>query len=237
MFTGYIDYCGWVAEIKNRRKGKQISFACPYFDLEIGESIAVDGVCLTVSACQGGQFTCDVSPETLKVTHMLNLQVGIAVHLERSLRVTDRLHGHFVMGHIDQVCQLEDKEEYHDFLACRFTGVRQEARQFLIPKGCITINGVSLTLNQIDDNAESFEVMLVPETLDRTNLAYVGIGEWVNVEYDYIAKVIKSPFSHSSTRHPERSEGSPPVAGDPSSQAPRDDVGKVGEGWGEGVRK
>ena len=129
-----------------------------------------------------------MSPETLQVTRTGNFQLGTKVHLERSLRLADRLHGHFVMGHVDQVCWLEAKTDWTDFQCYRFSGVQNESKKFLVSKGSMAINGVSLTLNQIV--GDGFEVMLIPETLHRTNLADLTVGEMVNVEYDYLAKLV-----------------------------------------------
>lgn len=188
MFTGYIEHRGHISRIIDLNHGKRLYIECDYDDLSEGESIAVDGVCLTVSAHQPHEFACDVSPETLQVSHIANFQVGTKVNLERSLRLTDRLHGHFVMGHVDQICRLAAKTDWTDFQEYRFSGVQPEARKFLVPKGSIAINGVSLTLNQIDE--DGFEVMLIPETLHRTNLVDLAVGQMVNVEYDYLAKIV-----------------------------------------------
>jgi riboflavin synthase len=193
MFTGYIDHCGKILHIDSSSAGKRFHIACDFPDLTRGESIAVNGACLTVTDCAPGEFYCDLSPETLAVTTAHQLKPGSLINLERSLRANDRLHGHFVMGHVDQVCQVAAKENFTDYVEYRFSGVLQETRHFLVRKGSITVNGVSLTLNTISQ--DTFAVMLIPETLRKTNLSALEPGDVVNVEYDYLAKIVKTPVS------------------------------------------
>jgi riboflavin synthase len=189
MFTGFIHHTGKVLQIDTLPHGKRFLIACHYTDLAQGESIAVNGACLTAINCVAQQFYCDVSPETLAVTTIGSLQLGDSVNLERSLRATDRLHGHFVMGHVDQICRVATKEVFTDYTEYCFIDTSPNNRQFLIPKGSIAVNGVSLTLNTIIEAA--FKVMLIPETLRNTNLSTLTVGDSVNVEYDYLAKIVR----------------------------------------------
>jgi riboflavin synthase len=188
MFTGCINHCGKITDVDELSSGKRFRIACDYTDLVIGESIAVNGVCLTVVQCIAEEFSCDISPETLAVSSMRDLNIGHVVNLERSLRVSDRLNGHFVMGHVDQVCRVAAKQPHTDYVEYRFNGLLPAAKPFFVTKGSVAVNGVSLTLNSVKD--DTFSVMLIPETLRITNLSTLNVGNLVNVEYDYLAKVI-----------------------------------------------
>src|SRR5471030_2221415 len=128
MFTGCINHCGKILDIDELSVGKRFRIACDYTDLVTGESIAVNGVCLTVVQCVPGEFACDVSPETLAVSSMRALTIGHVVNLERSLRIIDRLNGHFVMGHVDQVCQVAAKQHHADYVEYRFNGLLPAAK-------------------------------------------------------------------------------------------------------------
>jgi riboflavin synthase len=190
MFTGLIDHCGKLLQVDVQAEGKRFLIACAYTDIAQGESIAVNGVCLTARACTPNQFYVDVSPETLAVSTANFLQPGDALNLERALRIHDRLHGHFVLGHVDQVCQVSAKKSHADYIEYVFAGVLPEAKKFLVQKGSIAVHGVSLTLNAVAE--DTFTVMLIPETLQNTNLSSLKVGDKVNVEYDYLAKIVKN---------------------------------------------
>lgn len=188
MFGGFITDCGQIKKIEETNDGKRFFVSCAYSDLARGESIAVDGVCLTVTDHGLGYFSCDLSPETLKRTRASTLKAGDLINLERSITLNDRLNGHIVMGHVDQTCVIEQKKCFSDYVQYRVSGVHADAQGFLVYKGSIALNGVSLTLNKVEHDA--FEVMLIPETLLKTNLKNMEIGWIVNVEYDYFAKLI-----------------------------------------------
>jgi len=194
MFTGYIHHTGKVIQVDSLPHGKRFLISCNYLDIEHGESIAVNGACLTAVDCTPHQFYCDVSPETLAVTTAGSLKPGDAVNLERSLRINDRLHGHFVMGHVDQVCQVAAKKLFTDYTEYSFNHVTPENRVFLVQKGSVAVNGVSLTLNTITQ--DTFSVMLIPETLRNTNLSTLEVGDSVNIEYDYLAKIVTNQTQH-----------------------------------------
>jgi riboflavin synthase len=194
MFSGYISDCGYLDDCEKTAHGARFCIVSGYAELERGESIAVDGVCLTVTDIGSDRFFCDLSPETLSCTRAGRLLKGDRVNLERSLCLNDRLNGHLVMGHVDQTCQLEMKHVLSDYTQLRFSGVQPEARAFIVAKGSIALNGVSLTLNKVEDDA--FEVMLIPETLIKTNLSRLSIGDGVNVEFDYFAKLVAKQISN-----------------------------------------
>lgn len=188
MFTGCTDHCGKILNIEANPGGKRLHIACNFNDLTLGESIAVNGICLTVTAFDPTSFYCDVSPETLDVTNAQHFSVNSLVNLERSLRLNDRLNGHFVMGHVDQIGRVAAQKPWEDYVEYRIDGLLPENKAFLIHKGSVAVNGVSLTLNQVAD--DGFSVMLIPETLRNTNLSSLKVGDWVNVEYDYLAKLM-----------------------------------------------
>ena len=184
MFTGLIQTIGTL--LKNDKAGN-IWIKTNFDALELGESIAVNGVCLTVSAIDKTALVCfHLSPETQKVSNLSDCLEGQALNLERALLPTTRLGGHFVCGHVDQVLTVAMKEKHENCLKMRFSGVHPSNQVYLLPKGSVTVNGVSLTVNQAI--GDSFEVMLVPETQNRTLLGALSLGDSCHVEFDMLVK-------------------------------------------------
>jgi len=161
----------------------------PLARLALGESIAVNGACLTVTGRRGRRFTADVSPETLRRTTLGGLAPGTRVNLERALRLGDRLGGHIVQGHVDGVGRVEAIDPDGDWLAYRFRAARAVA-PYLIEKGSIAVDGVSLTVAAC--RGSRFTVALVPHTLAQTNLAARRPGDLVNLEADVLLKQIEA---------------------------------------------
>ena len=190
MFTGCIDQCGKLINKEETPSGQRFHISCNYTDLAEGESIAVNGVCLTVTTQGSQKFSCDVSPETLAVTQLGQQEPGGALNLERSLKLGDRLNGHFVLGHVDETVVVTAKQAEGSFLALHCRGISPAKKSLLVMKGCLTLNGVSLTVNFHD--GDGFSVMLIPETLKRTNLRSLSVGDHVNIEYDYLAKLMQN---------------------------------------------
>ncbi|MFU8797440.1 MAG: riboflavin synthase [Gammaproteobacteria bacterium] len=184
MFTGIIDHCGNITAVEKTT----IRIAGQFNDWQLGESIAVDGICLTVTQFGETYFECDISAETRLVTTANQFQPGKPVNLERPLRLSDRLGGHIVQGHVDQVAYVAEREAVEECVKLVFTGITATMQRLLIPKGSVAVNGVSLTLNRVMPRA--FEVMLIPHTLQRTNLEQLQPGDAVNIEYDWFAKVV-----------------------------------------------
>jgi len=189
MFTGLIEDLGTLEEL--RRGGEHASVtvatALPMQELALGESIAVNGVCLTVTAFGGGRFTADVSPETLGRTNLASLTRGARVNLERALRLSDRLGGHLVSGHVDGLARLIARERQGNAWRLVFQ-LDAELSRMLVAKGSVAIDGISLTVNEVA--TERCTVMIIPHTLERTTLSVCQVGAAVNIETDLIGKYV-----------------------------------------------
>ena len=189
MFTGLIEQVGTIETLERRDDGLSIRIGCAFHPYVLGESIAVDGTCLTVKSFSEAHFDADASLETLDKTKLADLQEGDRVHLERAVALGDRLGGHLVTGHVDGVGTLADRSTEGDYLRASFE-VPKRLAPFLAPKGSITVNGVSLTVNAVTGNR--FDVMLVPFTLDETTFGQMQPGARVNLEVDILAKYVAS---------------------------------------------
>ena len=190
MFSGIIANIGLISRAEDRDGGLRLSVAAGALgmdDVQIGDSIAVNGVCLTVVALNGNEFTVDVSRETLDCTVGLERQGG-HVNLEKALRLSDRLGGHLVSGHVDGVGEVV---AFNDIGESWQLAVRapQQLAKYIAVKGSITINGVSLTVNQVA--GPEFEVNLIPHTLEVTTLDELKAGDKVNLEIDLIARYVE----------------------------------------------
>ena len=190
MFSGIIANIGLISRAEDRDGGLRLSVAAGALgmdDVQIGDSIAVNGVCLTVVALNGNEFTVDVSRETLNCTVGLERQGG-HVNLEKALRLSDRLGGHLVSGHVDGVGEVV---AFNDIGESWQLAVRapQQLAKYIAVKGSITINGVSLTVNQVA--GPEFEVNLIPHTLEVTTLDELKAGDKVNLEIDLIARYVE----------------------------------------------
>jgi riboflavin synthase len=189
MFTGIVEARGAVEELEANAAVHRVVIATdlPVEELPLGASIAVDGVCLTVTGHWPGRFSADLGPETLARTTLGRLALGQQVHLERALKLGDALGGHMVSGHVDGVGRVTLRREQGDALELRIAAPAEVAGA-LVVKGSITVDGVSLTLNAVDGNV--FSVTLIPHTLVVTHLADKVVGTSVNLEADLIAKHI-----------------------------------------------
>jgi len=194
MFSGIVDHCGEVLKITRFQDSISLEISTRFENLSLGESIAVDGVCLTVTAIHPASFCCDLSSETLNLTHLKHLKEHQALNLERSLRLNDFVGGHFVNGHVDQSATLASIRQEGDYREFSITGIKPEFSVYLIQKGSISVNGVSLTINEVTD--EGFKLMLIPHTLERTNLGYLKANDSVNLEFDIFSKTIFKQVSY-----------------------------------------
>ncbi len=187
MFTGLVEALGKVEAIATENAGQRLTLCWPGLDapLAIGESVAVNGCCLTVVASQNTTFQVQAGPETLVRTNLGDKTAGDRVNFERSLRAGDRLGGHFVQGHVDLTATLRQRrpEGEWEFLAFELDPAWT---RLLVPKGSIAVDGVSLTLVEV--GADGFSVMLIPHTLAVTTLGLLRPGDRVNIEIDILAK-------------------------------------------------
>lgn len=190
MFSGIIADVGTLVQVSDREGGLRLSVATQNLgmdDVKLGDSIAVNGVCLTVIEIAANNFTVEVSRETLDCTVGLDKQ-GAAVNLEKALRLSDRLGGHLVSGHVDGVGEVLAFDDLGESWRLRVRAPKALAK-YIAVKGSITINGVSLTVNQVLDC--EFEVNLIPHTLAMTTLNLLRVGARVNLEIDLIARYVE----------------------------------------------
>jgi len=191
MFTGIIEGVGRLAAREARGGDARLRIdvgTLPFAGVRMGESIAVNGTCLTVVAFDAGAFEADASNETLALTTLGSLPVGAAVNLERAMRPDDRLGGHLVSGHVDGVGAVESVADDARAQRWRFTAPAAVLR-YVAKKGSICVDGVSLTVNAVDDTG--FEVALVPHTVAHTAFAGTCPGDAVNLEVDLVARYVE----------------------------------------------
>lgn len=185
MFTGLIEKTTKIKNISINSNGAKLSFETDFENVKIGDSIAINGVCLTITSIQNNLYSADVMNETLNITNLKFLKSGDIINLERAMKLSDRLDGHIVSGHIDCLATL--KSIIQEGFSKKITFNCDS--ELIIKKGSIAINGVSLTVSNIFN--DGFEVSLIPETLKNTNLSHLKIGDKVNIEYDIFAKYIQ----------------------------------------------
>ena len=190
MFTGIIEETGKILSLENRGGAARIKIVASVVvkDTLEGDSIAVNGVCLTALNIKPDGFAADVSNETLNRSTLGNLSVGSKVNLERAVTVSARLGGHIVQGHVDARGKFLAAEQNGDFWTVRI-GFPKEIGQYLVYKGSISVEGISLTIADLND--ESFDIAVIPKTWEQTNLSTLKNGDAVNLEADVIAKYVE----------------------------------------------
>jgi len=191
MFTGIIEGVGRLAALERRGGDVRLTVevdSLAFDAVQLGESIAVNGVCLTVIEFDSNTFAADASNETLALTTLGALAVGDALNLERAMRPTDRLGGHLVSGHVDGLGRVERIEPDARAQRWRFTAPTNLLR-YIAKKGSICVDGVSLTVNEVDD--AGFEVALIPHTVANTRFAQTQVGDAVNLEIDLVARYVE----------------------------------------------
>jgi len=191
MFTGIITDIGTVTAIEEMATGKRMSIACN-FDMQpipLGASIACDGACMTVIEKDDSRFTVEISPESLDKTTLGNWKEGSRINLERPVAVGGEFGGHFVTGHVDAVGTLKRFEPQGEFWLLEVTYPKGFGI-YLADKGSVAINGVSLTVNSVQRTEQNFSLMIIPHTLEKTNLGTLTQGDSVNLEADLVARYL-----------------------------------------------
>ena len=189
MFTGIVEELGKVQEINTKSSGMKFTISAKLVmeDLNIGDSIAINGVCLTVTQKKEKEFSLDLVPETLDKSNLGELIEGDYVNLERAMKVSDRFGGHILQGHVETLGVILDKQTIEDN-AVLSVGLDLEWIRFCIPKGSIALDGISLTIAQIDANI--IEIVLIPRTLENTTLGLKSKSDTLNIETDIIGRYV-----------------------------------------------
>jgi len=190
MFTGIIEGLGTIIEIRPAGRGKRLTFDADFVldQTKIGDSISVSGVCLTVVMIDSKRFQIDVSPETFSKTTFLRAKMGDRVNLERALRLSGRIDGHLVSGHIDGIGTVKRKQNAGN--AVIFTiGVPESLSRYMVKKGSVAVDGISLTINNC--GRDSLDVSIIPHTAKLTTIGFNKVGDLVNIETDMIGKYVE----------------------------------------------
>ncbi|MDF1754278.1 MAG: riboflavin synthase [Verrucomicrobiales bacterium] len=187
MFTGIVEECGEVTALHPVENGAQLKVKSTFSgEVALGESVAVNGACLTVTAVEDdGSMVFDLLHETLRLTNLGDLKAGDIANLERALRVGDRLSGHFVQGHVDECAELIALEKSGQDHRLQIS-LPAEFKHLVVYKGSICVNGISLTIAELED--DSFTLWIIPHTFDVTNLKALKPGSRINLEFDLLAK-------------------------------------------------
>jgi len=202
MFTGIIEDKGKVIRVEYRGQAKRLTLEMPrdLTEIQLGDSIIINGVCLTVVEQKGQAIGVDLSPETLQRTTLAEMKEGEEVNLERALKLSDRLGGHIVTGHIDGIGVITDKRKEKDFLSLRIR-IPQSVSRYVVQKGSIAIDGISLTVNECQ--GEEIQITLIPYTIKKTTLVDKKVGDRVNIEADILGKYVEKMVNQRS----KKSEG------------------------------
>lgn len=188
MFTGLIEQQAEVIANHVGNVANRLILKSSFSELVVGESIAVNGTCLTVLPQDDGGLAFDVSPETLMLTTLGTLSIGDKVNLERSMQANARFGGHYVSGHVDATARVLSVVALGDYMEMMVGDFSLPAHRYLLPKGSITLDGVSLTINTVDE--AGIKIMLVPHTMAQTTLGRLQVGQRLNVEFDYITRIV-----------------------------------------------
>lgn len=190
MFSGIVEEVGRIASA--RRRDRLLALDVEWKEagrgVKVGDSVAINGVCLTVTANQARRFSFDIIPETLAKTNLGMLPIGAAINIERSLRLGDRVGGHFVLGHVDGLAEIRRRGDDGKSTLLEIEPP-PSVHQLFVPKGFVALNGVSLTVVEVSER--SFTVALIPQTKRVTNLGSVEVGDLLNIEVDYLAKLAR----------------------------------------------
>lgn len=190
MFTGIIEGFGTISGIKPSGQSRRMAINADYEldNTKIGDSIAVNGACLTVVSFSGKRFEVDLSPETVAKTTLGKAKIGDRLNLERALCISDRIDGHLVSGHIDGMGKIKSRKTEENAIIITFN-IPESVSYYIIKKGSVAVDGISLTVNECDH--ESFQVSIIPHTAKLTTLGFKKISDSVNVETDMIGKYVE----------------------------------------------
>jgi riboflavin synthase len=206
MFTGIIEGLGTISAIQASGEGKKLTIEADFLleGTKEGDSISVSGACLTAVVINGGRFAVDVSPETLSRSTFGQAKIGEKVNIERAMRLSDRIDGHLVSGHIDGVGKIIHRKKKSNAILITI-GAPESCCRFMIEKGSVAVDGVSLTINGCTHN--SFEVSIIPFTAKLTTIGFKDIGTHVNIETDMIGKYVEKFLSggQSGDKHSRKS--------------------------------
>ncbi len=202
MFTGIVEDTAKVSRIEHRGQEKSLILELPphLTEVQLGDSININGVCLTVVQKNEQRIEVDLSSETLQKTALRELREGDQVNLERALRLTDRLGGHIVTGHVDGIGEIVEKRKEGDFLQLRIR-VPESVSRYVVQKGSIAIDGISLTVNEYQEG--EIRMTLIPYTIEKTTLRQKRVGDRVNIEGDILGKYVEK-FLDRGDRKPGR---------------------------------
>jgi riboflavin synthase len=189
MFTGLVTHIGTITSLRQNGDGQEIQISSPGMEPVLGESVAVNGCCLTATKPQGTQWSADMVPETMSRTSYSTLKVGDRVNLERALEVGARLGGHFVQGHVDGTGRLDSQEPMSDGSQLVTITAAPDVLKYLVEKGSITVDGVSLTVVSV--SPLGFQFAMIPHTTEHTALGTKAHGDLVNLEVDILAKYVE----------------------------------------------
>jgi riboflavin synthase len=199
MFTGIIEDKGKVLRAEYRGQEKRLTIELPHYltEMQLGDSININGVCLTIALKKDQVIELDLSRETLQKTLLGELKEGTQVNLERALRLTDRLGGHIVTGHIDGIGVIVEKKKERDFFQL---GIRipESVSRYVVQKGSIAIDGISLTVNEYQGG--EIQITLIPYTIKKTTLMDKEVGDGVNVEADILGKYVEKLLNRGDTK-------------------------------------
>jgi riboflavin synthase len=192
MFTGLVQELGVVADIVRAESSAQISIKAPSLapQIKTGDSVSVDGVCLTATAVTADSFTADAMVQTLAVTSLGQIQSGSAVNLELAARLDTRMGGHIVQGHVDGTGTLVALTPGEQWMKCEVK-VDRSLLKYIVAKGSICFSGISLTVGEVHDESSVVTVWLIPETIERTSIATKKPGDLINIEVDVLAKYVE----------------------------------------------
>ena len=192
MFTGLVQELGVVADIVRQETSAQITIKAPSLapQIKTGDSVSVDGVCLTATAVTADSFTADAMVQTLAITSLGKIQSGSAVNLELAARLDARMGGHIVQGHVDGTGTLVALTPGEQWMKCEVK-VDKALLKYIVAKGSICFSGISLTVGEVNDETSVVTVWLIPETLERTTIGTKSAGDVINIEVDVLAKYVE----------------------------------------------